>query len=168
MCSAMRMLIIGIGCLLGGLGCCGAYISVGQSQEKMRNAAYVQTKIMDLKQKISVLKELDQQPALGLDTAYASLVNDMHVLARAHRAAFTMSFPEARDTGIQKSAIPSLEFPGLRQMAFRGTFSGISRAGILLSLLDGLSCLQQELPVLLRELHQEKDILTIDLVLIGP
>ena len=163
----MRSLIIGLGFVLGSAGFFMAYAAIHHVHEKIKEAGRVEAEISELEQKISRWKELHSQPAVPLGAAYASVINDMNILARAHRVAYTMSLQGAGDGDVEKNARPSI-WEGLREIHFQVVFSGLVRRGTLLSLLDALASFEEDSPVLLRELDHEKDTLAFDLAVIAP
>jgi hypothetical protein len=162
----MKVLIIGLGLILGATGGFMAYVSVDRENQKAKDAQGVEAEILDLQKKISLLKELPQRSAVPLDAAYVALINDMHVIARAHRVACTMSVQGGNDTDIGKSVAPSV-FSGLREVRLHGVFSGLTRRPTLLSLLDALAAFEKESPVLFQNIGHEKDALMFDIKIVG-
>jgi hypothetical protein len=162
----MKVLIIGLGLVFGSMGIFMAQVSFGHANEKVLDAQRLEAQILDLKQKILLLKKLHQQPAAALDATYVFFMNDMGLIARAHRAVFTVSLQEGNDGDVGKSARPSA-FSGLRELHLHGVFSGFAHRTMLLSLLDALSGFEEGTPVLFQRIDQEKDALTFDLVVVG-
>ena len=162
----MKVLIIGLGFVLGAMGVLMAYVSAGHVNEKVRDAQHLEAEILDLEQKISLLKGLPQRPVLSLDAAYVIFMNDMDLIARAHRVVFMASLQGASDADIGKNTHPSV-FSGLREVRFHGVFAGLTRKATLLSLFDALAAFEKETPVLFQSIGYEKDALMFDLTIVG-
>ena len=162
----MKVLVIGLGLVFGGLGVFRMYVSLVHVHDKALEAQRVEAQAFDLEQKILLLKKLRQQPAQALDEAYAAFRNDMGLIARAHRVTFTASLVGVNDADIGKSACPSA-FSGLREVRLHGIFSGLGRRVTLLSLLDALAAFEGTSPVVFQDISREKDALAFDLTVIG-
>jgi len=162
----MKVLIIGLGLILGAAGGFMGYVSVDRENQKAKDAQRVEAEIQDLQEQISLLKEFPQRPGVSLDAAYVALINDMHVIARTHRVVCTMSVQGGSGTDIGNSAVPSV-FSGLREARFHGVFSGLTRRSTLLSLLDALAAFEKESPVLFQSIGHEKDALIFDIKIVG-
>jgi hypothetical protein len=162
----MRSVIIGLGLLWGCVAGYMGYVSYGHMHEKAQELHRVEAEIRDLNQKISGLKSLRQRPAVSLDAAYVAVVNDMNIIARAHRAAWTMNVDGLSDAAMEKNAHPSV-FPGLRELRVRGAFSGLARQGRLFALLDAMSAIEEDAPVLFKNIKYEKETLMFDLIIVG-
>ena len=98
--------------------------------------------------------------------AYVALVNDMDLLAAAHHVACVVSVQGAKEDDVEKSAVP-LDLDGVREIRLVAAFSGLGRRGVILSLLDAVSNVEQAEVVVLRKVHYEKEVLTFELSVIG-
>ncbi len=144
-----------------------AHLSVQKMHQQEHEASRLKAAVLDLAKKIVGLKELPQELPGSLDVACVALINDVHVLARRHRVTLSVSVSGAKDVNIEKNAHPSM-ISGLREVRFHVAFSGLPRRGTLLSLLDALAALEGRASVLLQNVTYEKDILALDLIVIGP
>ena len=163
----MKILIIGLGCLLAVTGVYRGYVSVQNEKMKAHELQQVQAAMLALSREIAVLKRLPERPVVPLDAVYTAFINDMNMIARLHRLSWTITIQGRDDVDIEANARPSF-FHGLREVSFHGAFSGITRQGQLLSLLDALGSLEQGAPVLFRNVIYKKDVLALDLAIIGP
>jgi hypothetical protein len=162
----MKALIIGLGFLLGAVGIFTAYVSIDRWNQKEAEAQQLALEIMELKKKVLLLKDFPQREAVLLDAAYTAFINDMHVIAGAHRVSCAVSV-QGRDGVDVGESTGSSVFVGLREVRFRGFFSGITRRTTLLSLLDALSAFEKEVPVLFQSISHEKDALVFDITVVG-
>ncbi len=98
--------------------------------------------------------------------AYAGIVNDMNMLARAHRVVCTVNVQQGKDGDVVAGATTS-SFEGAREISVEIGFSGLKRRGALLSLMDAVSKAAAAWPVVLRRVFYEKDSLIISLAVVG-
>jgi hypothetical protein len=162
----MKVLIIGLGVVLGCAGVVMACVLLDHGNQKEAQARQLASEIVALKQKVLLLKDIPQQEAVHLDVAYTAFINGMHAIAGVHRVACTVSVQGSDRGGISENARASV-FSGLREARFQGVFSGIGRRMALLSLLDALSAFEKEAPVLFERIRHEKDVLAFDVTVVG-
>jgi hypothetical protein len=162
----MKALIIGLGVVVGCACFFMACVSVDRGGQKEASAQHLSSEIVELKQKVLLLKDIPQREPVHLDKAYTAFINDMHVIAGAYRMACTVSVQGRNGVDVDKNAVPSV-FAGLREVHFHGVFSGVVRRTTLLSLLDALSAFEKEAPVLFQGISHEKDALAFDVIVVG-
>jgi hypothetical protein len=162
----MKVLIIGLGIVLGCMGVLTAYVSFDRADQKEIEAQRLESEILHLKEKVLLLKDLPQREAVLLDAAYTAFINDMRVIAGVHRVACTVSVQGGNGVDVGKSTGSSV-FEGLREVRFHGILSGITRRTTFLSLLDALSAFEKEAPVLFQSISHEKDALVFDVTIVG-
>jgi len=126
----------------------------------------LEAEILALRQRISSLNGLKQEPPRALEAAYVAVLNDMGVLARSHCVAYTINMPGDSAGDLEHNARPS-DQRGLREVLVRGVFSGFQRCDTWLSLLEAFYFLEKDLPVLVQSVDLEKDNLVFDLVIVG-
>ena len=162
----MKVLIISLGFVVGCAGFFMGCVALDRGNQKAGASQRLEAEISGLKQKIVLLKDIPQREAVHLGTAYTAFMNDMHVIAGVHRAVCKVSLQGKGGPDVEKDAAPSM-FTGLREVRFYGVFTGITRRTMFLSLLDALSAFEKEVPVLLRSIRYEKDVLMIDITVMG-
>jgi hypothetical protein len=134
---------------------------------KELEAARLEEKIVQGRQKIALLQGLPQSRPIAIEQAYVDLNNDLNVLARTHRLSFALEVKGSGGADVAKAAVPS-GLDGLKELEVHVVFSGLKHRGAILSLLDGLSAIEDALPVVIDRVHCEKNGLTADLSVIGP
>ncbi len=109
---------------------------------------------------------LPREERVRLSDAYKVAFNDLQVLAQAHRLSYTVKVDGANTPDILSAARDS-DWAGVKALKLQVVFSGISSRAALLSLLDSMDTLEYERSLFFSRVHMEKDVVMIDLTVMG-
>lgn len=163
----MKAFIVAVGVMCAGLGVYMGFVSIGNAGAKETDIKRAELQVSILEQNITAARGLSQERAIPLSSAYVRLMNDMNALARDSHALWSVTIEGSLDTDIERHARPSV-ITGLRELRAHGVFSGVASRVRALALLDALSAVEENVPVIFRSVTYEKDALMFDLLIIGP
>ncbi|MFH0754376.1 MAG: hypothetical protein V2A70_07410 [Candidatus Omnitrophota bacterium] len=119
-----------------------------------------------MKAEVLLWEGLRQEPGVGLNQAYMKVFNDFTVMAHGHHLSFLVNVPGADQMNVLAGARDSA-WAGVKELRVQVVFSGIKSRGTLLSLLEQLDGLAQERALLFKKVYFEKDVLKVDLNVMG-
>jgi hypothetical protein len=162
----MRLFILAAGMAAALAGAWMAW-EAGQRTQGMESAARrLADDVRGLEKTLSALKALPQNEAQPLAAAYARVLNDMNVLARAHRLALVIEVEGIKGADLVSALRPS-RLEGLGEIGLRIVFTGVERQGTVLSLLDGLSAVEAVQPVMITRVHYTGEKLEVAMAVLG-
>ena len=116
-------------------------------------------RLKSLEDKVRLNEKFKKDTPVKLESVYQACVNDLAAAAKTYSLGMVIE-------GKAPLFAPST-LQGLREARIKVKFSGIPRRGVLVSLLSLLDALAGECPFLAEKVFQDKDSLTVDMVLIG-